>query len=466
LDITVIGTGHVGLVVGLCFAEIGHEVICVDNDPRKIATLEEHRLPFYEPELEALLSRAVESGRIRFVTDLAAGVAHSELIFFCLGTPPLPGGEADLSSVERVARQIARLSDSYKLVVEKSTVPVLTGERIKKTMKIYSREKGDVEFDVASNPEFLAEGSAVIDFLYPDRIVIGVESERAEALLREAYAPIVNQDFEWQLNDPAPPDRNKAVMLVTNRNSAELIKHASNSFLAMKISYINAISNLCDAVGADVRRVAEGMGHDHRIGPEFLNAGIGFGGFCFPKDLEAFIRIAEKSGQDFGLLREVERVNSNQIDRFLDKIRHEVWVVKGKTIAVWGLAFKPNTDDLRFSPSLATIERLLAEEAAVRAYDPQAMEEARQTHPQATYAESALDAAEGADALLLLTGWPEFRDVDLSELHERMVRPLILDGRNHLDPEAVRAAGFEYVGMGLPQNGEAHPRGTAPRGLS
>ena len=263
MDITVIGTGHVGLVVGLCFAEIGHDVICVDNDPRKIATLEEHRLPFYEPELEALLSRAVESGRIRFVTDLAAGVAHSGLIFFCLGTPPLPGGEADLSSVERVARQIARLSVSYKLVVEKSTVPVLTGERIKKTMQIYSREKGNVEFDVASNPEFLAEGSAVIDFLYPDRIVIGVESERAEALLREAYAPIVNQDFEWRLDHRCPRNGNNAVMLVTNRNSAELIKHASNSFLAMKISYINAISNLCDAVGADVRRVAEGMGHDH-----------------------------------------------------------------------------------------------------------------------------------------------------------------------------------------------------------
>ncbi|MDA1314480.1 MAG: UDP-glucose/GDP-mannose dehydrogenase family protein [Acidobacteria bacterium] len=464
MKITVIGTGHVGLVVGLCFAEIGHEVVCVDNDPHKIKTLEDGQLPFYEPELETLLSRATDSGRIRFVTDLAAGVEHSELIFFCLGTPPLPGGEADLSSVERVARQIARLSDSYKLVVEKSTVPVLTGERIRKTMQIYSREKGDVEFDVASNPEFLAEGSAVVDFLYPDRIVIGVENGRAEALLREAYAPIVDQTFEWRLEHPVPADRGKSVMLVTNRNSAELIKHASNSFLAMKISYINAISNLCDAVGADVRRVAEGMGYDHRIGPEFLKAGIGFGGFCFPKDLEAFIHIAEKNGQDFGLLREVERVNTNQIDKFIEKVRHEVWVLKGKTIAVWGLAFKPNTDDLRFSPSLITIERLLAEGAAVRAYDPQAMPEARQTHEQVTYAESALDAAAGADALLLLTGWSEFRDVDLAELHARMVRPLILDGRNHLDPEAVRAAGFEYVGMGLPQNGEAKPPAAVPRG--
>jgi UDPglucose 6-dehydrogenase len=464
LKITVIGTGHVGLVVGLCFAEIGHDVVCVDNDPNKIKTLEDGRLPFYEPELDGLLSRATASGRIRFVTDLAAGVEHSEVIFFCLGTPPLPGGEADLSSVERVARQIAQLSDSYKLVVEKSTVPVLTGERIRKTMQIYSREKGDLEFDVASNPEFLAEGSAVADFLYPDRIVIGVENEHAEALLREAYEPIVNQSFEWRLDHPAPQDRAKSVMLVTNRNSAELIKHASNSFLAMKISYINAISNLCDAVGADVRRVAEGMGYDHRIGPEFLKAGIGFGGFCFPKDLEAFIRIAEKNGQDFGLLREVERVNTNQVEKFIAKVRHEVWVLKGKTIAVWGLAFKPNTDDLRFSPSLITIERLLAEGAAVRAYDPQAMREARQTHPQVTYAASALAAAEGADALLLLTGWPEFRDVDLAELHARMVRPLILDGRNHLDPEIVRAAGFEYVGMGLPQNGEAMARGTVSRG--
>jgi UDPglucose 6-dehydrogenase len=450
MEITVIGTGHVGLVVGLCFAEIGHDVVCVDNDADKIATLNARRLPFFEPHLEDLLFRNIDQGRIAFVADLAEGVRHSEVIFFCLGTPPLPGGEADLSMVERVARQIAQLSDSRKLVVEKSTVPVLTGERIEKTMQIYSREREDLVFDVASNPEFLAEGSAVYDFLYPDRIVVGVESEWAEKLLREIYAPVVRQDFPWNLDCPCPRDGREAPMLVTNRNSAELIKHASNSFLAMKISYINAVANLCDQVGADIRQVALGMGYDHRIGPDFLRAGIGFGGFCFPKDLQAFIRIAEKTGQDFRLLREVERVNLNQIENYLVKVRHEVWVLKGKTVAVWGLAFKPDTDDLRFSPALAVVERLLEEGATVQAYDPRAMTEAQTLAPSARYCESALEAARGADVLLLLTDWREFRDVDLSELRSAMTRPLIVDGRNLFDGESIRAAGFEYVGMGRP----------------
>ena len=451
MKVTVIGTGHVGLVVGLCFSEIGHDVVCVDNDLDKIATLQDGRLPFFEPYIDSLLKRNVELHRVRFSSSLEEGIAHSEMIFLCLGTPPLPDGEADLSSVERVTRQIATLSESYKLVIEKSTVPVLTGERIHKTLELYSRQGEVVEFDVASNPEFLAEGTAVLDFLCPGRIVIGVETARAEALLREIYEPIVRQDFAWNLDCPDPRDGQPVPMVATNRNSAELIKHASNSFLAMKISYINAVANLCDQVGADIERVAEGMGYDHRIGPEFLRAGIGFGGFCFPKDLQAFVRIAEKSGCDFRLLREVERVNLERVNIFLRKLNHAIWVLKNKTIAVWGLAFKANTDDLRFSPAVAVVERLVEEGARVRAYDPKAMEGARaELADTVAYCSSALEAAEGADAVLLLTDWPEFRSLDFAALRKVMVRPLILDGRNLLDSETLRAAGFEYLAMGKP----------------
>ena len=451
MKVTVIGTGHVGLVVGLCFSEIGHDVLCVDNDLDKIARLRDGRLPFFEPHIDTLLQRNAELNRVRFSSSLEEGIAHSEMIFLCLGTPPLPDGEADLSSVEHVTRQIATLSESYKLVIEKSTVPVLTGERIHKTLQLYSRQGGTVEFDVASNPEFLAEGTAVLDFLCPDRIVIGVETAKAEALLREIYEPIVRQDFAWNLDCGHPRKGQTVPMVATNRNSAELIKHASNSFLAMKISYINAVANLCDQVGADIERVAEGMGYDHRIGPEFLRAGIGFGGFCFPKDLQAFVRIAEKSGCDFRLLREVERVNLEQVNLFLRKMNRAIWVLKNKTIAVWGLAFKAHTDDLRFSPALAVVERLVTEGARVRAYDPKAMEGARaELADSVVYCSSALEAAEGADAVLLLTDWPEFRSLDFAVLRELMARPLVLDGRNLLDPETLRAAGFEYVGMGKP----------------
>ena len=451
MKVTVIGTGHVGLVVGLCFSEIGHDVLCVDNDLDKIAKLRDGRLPFFEPHIDTLLQRNAELNRVRFSSSLDEGIAHSEMIFLCLGTPPLPDGEADLSSVERVTRQIATLSASYKLVIEKSTVPVLTGERIHKTLQLYSRQGGTVKFDVASNPEFLAEGTAVLDFLCPDRIVIGVETAKAEALLREIYEPIVRQDFAWNLDCDRPRKGQTVPMVATNRNSAELIKHASNSFLAMKISYINAVANLCDQVGADIERVAEGMGYDHRIGPEFLRAGIGFGGFCFPKDLQAFVRIAEKSGCDFRLLREVERVNLEQVNLFLRKLNRAIWVLKNKTIAVWGLAFKANTDDLRFSPAVAVVERLVAEGARVRAYDPKAMEGARaELADSVAYCSSALEAAEGADAVLLLTDWPEFRSLDFAGLRKLMARPLVLDGRNLLDPETLRSAGFEYVAMGKP----------------
>ncbi len=455
MNISIVGTGHVGLVVGLCFAEIGHQVVCVDNDEAKIKALKSGRCPFFEPHLEDLLKRALEEKTVVFTTDLKEAVDHAEVTFLCLGTPPLPDGEADLSFVERVTRQIATMAGSFHLVVEKSTVPVLTGERIEKTMRIHRRGK-DGEFDVASNPEFLAEGSAVMDFLCPDRIVVGVESDRARQIFEEIYAPIVKQSFPWRLKAERHTTGN-VPLLVTNRNSAELIKHASNCFLAMKISYINAVSDLCDQVGADIGRVAEGMGFDHRIGTYFLRAGIGFGGFCFPKDLQAFIRIAENRGCDFNLLREVEKVNLNRMEIFLQKLKSEVWVLKDKTIGAWGLSFKAHTDDMRFSPAMAVIQKLAVEEKArLQVYDPEATSEARREHRELErdygmrYCESALDAARGADALLILTDWPEFRDVDWKKLHELMTRPFILDGRNLLDPETVRAAGFEYVSMGRP----------------
>ena len=444
MNITVIGTGHVGLVVGLCFAEVGHDVVCLDNDPRKIDALNRGETPFYEPHLDVLLARNQERGRIRFFSELDPHVDFAEVIFLCLGTPPLPGGEADLSSVEAVTRRLATHSTSYKLVVEKSTVPVMTGDRIHRTLQIYGR----APFDVASNPEFLSEGTAVHDLLHPMRTVIGVESPRAEALLREIYAPVLRQNFECPIHRPCPWRGRETALVVTNRNSAEVIKHASNSFLATKISFVNALSNLCEKVGADVDQVAQGMGLDTRIGASFLRAGVGFGGFCFPKDLQAFIHIAEKNGYDFRLLREVERLNQEQMEMFFQKIKHEVWVLKGKRIAAWGLAFKPGTDDVRFAPALAVIEKLLAEGAKVVAYDPKAMDEARREMPALQYASSAEAAAEGADALAIFTEWPEFHSVDLDRLRDSMARPLILDGRNMFDRKEMRHHGFEYLSVG------------------
>lgn len=446
MKITVIGTGHVGLVVGLSFAEVGHDVVCVDNDRRKIDLLNQGRTPFYEPHLDDLLARARERGRVHFFFDLEAHVNDAEVIFLCLGTPPLPGGEADLSSVEGVARRLASHSTSYKLIVEKSTVPVLTGDRLQRTLEIY----GKAPFDVASNPEFLSEGTAVHDFLHPMRTVIGVESPRAEVLLREIYEPILGQSFACPIHQSCAWHGRQTALVVTNRNSAEVIKHASNSFLATKISFVNALSCLCERVGADVEQVAEGMGLDTRIGAAFLHAGVGFGGFCFPKDLQAFIHIAEKNGYDFRLLREVERVNQDQMEMFFQKIKHEVWVLKGKKIAAWGLAFKPGTDDVRFAPALAVIEKLLAEGAQVVAYDPKAMDEARRELPTLECAPSAEAAAQGADALAIFTEWPDFRAVDLDRLRDSMARPLLLDGRNMFDPADMRRRGFEYLSVGRP----------------
>src|SRR5271169_4867120 len=404
MKLSVIGAGYVGLTTAACLAQIGHDVFCSESDVEKLSKLQNGGMPLFEPHLEDVIKGVREAGRLRFGSTEEA-IVWGDAIFICVGTPPLANGDADLSPIEGVARAIAKRAAGYRLVIEKSTVPVQTGAQLRKHLSVHST-KG-LKYDVASNPEFLREGTSVEDFLHPDRIVIGADSQRAADLLRKIYEPIVKQTFRCPLHSQCP-ERNHPIFLATDTNSAELIKHASNSFLAMKISFINMVANLCEVVGADVTEVAHGMGLDPRIGASFLNPGIGFGGFCFPKDVQAFIRIAEKSGCDFSLLKEVEKINQRRIELFVEKIRRELWVVRGKTIAIWGLAFKPNTDDVRFAPSIALVKALLDEAAQVRAYDPEAIEKARPVLPDVTYCGDAYEAAEGADAVVLLTEWEEF----------------------------------------------------------
>ena len=369
------------------------------------------------------------------------------MIFICVGTPPLANGDADLSAIEGVARAIAKRASGYRLVIEKSTVPVQTGAQLRKHLSVHSTSK--LQYDVASNPEFLREGTSVEDFLHPDRIVIGVDSPRAADLLREIYEPIVKQKFACPIHSSCP-ERREPLFLVTDTNSAELIKHASNSFLAMKISFINMVANLCEIVGADVTKVAEGMGLDPRIGPAFLNPGIGFGGFCFPKDVQAFIRIAEKAGCDFSLLREVEKINQRRVEHVVEELRRELWVMRGKKLAVWGLAFKPNTDDVRFAPSLALIKVLGDEGAIVSAYDPEAMEKAKAVLPEINYCVDPYTAAQGADAVLIVTEWDEFRHIDWDRLSAVVERRFIVDCRNMLNASEAASHGFQYFSIGRP----------------
>ena len=428
MKISVIGSGYVGLVTGACFASLGNEVVCVDNDPKKIQMLRSGGIPIYEPGLEELVKDAVKKKRLSFTTDIASATKRSEVVFIAVGTPPRPNGEADLSFVEDVAQKIAKNLGGYTVIVEKSTVPVQTGHKIKDTVKHYAK-KG-AQFDVASNPEFLREGTAISDFMHPDRVVLGVESEKAKKLLSELYKPLGGQ------------------LVLTDIKSAEIIKHASNSFLATKISFINAISNICEAAGADVEQVALGMGLDKRIGKSFLNAGIGFGGFCFPKDLSAFIRIAEKLGYDFELLKAVERINDGQKKLYLKKVEEALWNLNGKTLAVLGLAFKPNTDDMRFAPAIDIIEALQAQGAKVRAYDPHAMERAKDCLKDITYTKDAYTCAKGADALLILTEWNEFKELDLVKLKKLLKQPVVVDGRNIYDPGKMKKLGFRYASIG------------------
>jgi len=426
--ICIVGTGYVGLVTGACFAEVGHDVICVDNDLKKVELLKAGGIPIYEPGLEALVKKNVAAKRLRFTGEIAEGVKDSEVVFIAVPTPPRPDGSVDMSFVEKVAREIAGAMTEYRIVVDKSTVPVKTGEKVAETIRRYNKYKVDI--DVVSNPEFLREGCAVQDLMQPDRIVIGVGNERPVAKMKEIYAPF------------------QAPVIVTDINSAELIKHGCNSFLALKISYANAIAAICEASGANIEDVAHGMGLDKRIGRAFLNAGLGYGGSCFPKDLSAFIHIAEQLGYDFRLLKEVQRVNADQIRRFLKKVHDALWIVKDKTIAVLGLAFKPNTDDMRLAPSLDIIQPLQKEGARIRVYDPKAMDKAKEALSDVEFCDSAYTAASGADALILCTEWDEFRTLDLEKLRSVMAQPIVIDGRNVFDPKRMAELGFVYKSVG------------------
>lgn len=444
MKLSVIGAGYVGLTTAACLAQIGHDVFCSESDVEKLSKLQSGIMPLFEPHLEDVIKGVRKVGQLHFGSTEDA-IAWGDAIFICVGTPPLPNGDADLSAIEGVARAIAKRATGYRLIIEKSTVPVQTGAQLRKHLSVHGT-KG-LKYDVASNPEFLREGTSVEDFLHPDRIVIGADSTRAAGLLREIYQPIVAQNFTCPIHSDCPK-RKEPIFLATDTNSAELIKHASNSFLAMKISFINMVANLCEEVGADVSEVAYGMGLDPRIGPAFLSPGIGFGGFCFPKDVQAFIRIAEKSGCDFSLLKEVEKINQYRVEHFVEQVRKELWVLRGKKIAVWGLAFKPNTDDVRFAPALSIIRRLQAEGAQIQAYDPEAMEKAKKEIPDITYCQDAYEAAKGTDAVLLLTEWGEFQKIDWSRLATLVERPLIIDGRNTLSRRDAVANGFHYIGIG------------------
>ncbi|MCX5710477.1 MAG: UDP-glucose/GDP-mannose dehydrogenase family protein [Candidatus Omnitrophica bacterium] len=428
MNISIIGSGYVGLVTGAALAQLGNKVICVDNDRDKIAGLSKGRVPIYEPGLKELISANVRRKRLKFTSSIKEAVEGSEVIFIAVGTPSLENGEADLTGIENVARNIALNMKEYRLIVEKSTVPVETGEWVKHTIATYIKKK--IVFDVASNPEFLREGTAIRDFMHPDRIVIGVESKKAEELLSRLYEP---------LNAP---------LVITDIKSAELIKHAANSFLATKISFINAVSRVCDLVGADVAEVARGMGLDKRIGSSFLNAGIGYGGSCFPKDLDAFITISKKLGYDFGILKAAKNVNEEQKNFVIRKIKDALWIVKGKVISVLGLSFKPDTDDIRSSPALDLIESLRTEGAKFKVYDPQAMQKAKAALKGVEFCKDAYGAVRNADCIIVATEWPEFKDLDFRKIRKLVKRPLLIDGRNIYNPQVLRKLGFTYIGIG------------------
>jgi UDPglucose 6-dehydrogenase len=428
MKLTIIGTGYVGLVTGTCFAEVGHQVICVDKDAGKIKLLQAGGMPIYEPGLEELVKRNVAAGRLSFTNSTEEGVAKSDIIFIAVPTPPQPDGSVDLSFMEGVSREIAQSMTGHKIVVDKSTVPVKTGDKVAETIKRYCKAR--VDFDVVSNPEFLREGFAVDDFMKPDRVVIGVRSQRPVQAMKQVYEPF------------------RAPIIVTDINSAELIKHAANSFLALKISYINAISVICEATGANVQEVANGIGLDARIGRRFLDAGLGFGGSCFPKDLSAFIKISEQLGYDFRLLQEVQRINAEQMERFVKKIEETLWVLKDKRIGVLGLAFKQNTDDVRLSPAIDLCERLQREGAQLRVHDPAAMEKARAILRNVTYVDKMDDVAEGCDALVIATEWPEFKKLDLERARKLLSHPILFDGRNLFDVEEMEKLGFIYKSVG------------------
>lgn len=428
MNLAIIGSGYVGLVTGTCFAEVGHTVTCVDNNLQKVKDLQAGKIPIYEPGLEDLIKRNVQLNRLKFTSSIEEAVKNSAVIFIAVPTPPKEDGSVDLSFVEKVARSIAEVLTEYRVIVDKSTVPVKTGEKVADTIRRYNRSK--IDFDVVSNPEFLREGSAVEDLMHPDRIVVGVNDERPVTVMEQIYKPF------------------NAKIIITDLNSAEMIKHACNSFLALKISYINAVAAVCEASGADVMQVAEGMGADHRIGRAFLNPGLGYGGSCFPKDIAAFIKISEELGYDFNLLKEVEKINANQLERFLEKMHKVLWVLKEKNIGLLGLAFKGNTDDTRSSVAINLAKQMIKEGANVLAYDPKAMEKSKIENPEIKLAQDPYETAKDADAIVIATEWNDFKYIDWIKIKSIMRTPILFDGRNLLNPQDMKSLGFEYYSVG------------------
>ncbi len=457
VSICVIGSGYVGLVAAACFAEMGHPVICVDNDEARVDLLRRGGVPIFEKHLPELLAKHRDT-RIVFTTELGEAVERSEAVFIAVGTPQGDSGAADLSYVEAVVSEIARAIHGYKVIVEKSTVPVYTNDWIR---RVLHRHGVDPQcFDVVSNPEFLREGTAVADFLHPDRIVVGAGNERSAEVLRRIYEPLTGGSYYAQPGalSGACSGAHPARLLVTSAQSAEIIKHASNAFLALKISFINAVANLAEAVDADIEDIAAGMGLDGRIGPRFLRAGLGYGGSCFPKDVAAFHWVAQQRGVNFQLLQEVRKINETQKEVFFNKVLSALWTLRGKRLAALGLAFKSDTDDIRESPAIDIIKRLLKAGASVRAYDPAAMERAKEVLPPAenlSYAGSLYEAAGNADAVLILTDWREFAAIDLVRLNQAVHFPIVIDGRNLYKPQVMLEHGFTYVSVGRPANYEA-----------
>jgi len=465
VSICVIGSGYVGLVAAACFADMGHKVVCVDNDEARVKLLVEGGVPIFEAHLPELLAKHGGKG-VTFTTRLAEAVEKCEAVFIAVGTPQGDSGAADLSYVEAVVAEIARTITSYKVIVEKSTVPVYTNDWIRRVLHRHGVDAGS--FDVVSNPEFLREGTAVTDFLHPDRIVVGAGNQRSANVLRRIYEPLVGGSY-YSRPDALPgacSAAHPAKLVVTSAQSAEIIKHASNAFLALKISFINAVANLAEAVDADIEDIAAGMGLDSRIGPKFLHAGLGYGGSCFPKDVAAFKWVAQERGVNFQLLEEVCKINETQREVFFNKVRAALWTLRGKRLAALGLAFKRDTDDVRESPAIGMVRKLLDAGAIITAYDPAAMERAKEFLPPAEnmkYASDLYEAAHGADAVLILTDWKQFATMDLARLNRAMRFPIVIDGRNLYKPQEMQSHGFTYVSVGRPatyQAQEGKPRKT------
>ncbi len=434
MRVGVIGTGHVGLITCVSLAEVGHDVVGMDADAAKLASLTEGVMPFYEPGVDQLLRANLKAGRLRFTVDAADAVAGADVVFICVGTPPRASGEANLLAVEHAARQVAADATAPLVVAQKSTVPAGSADRLHRTLALERPDMASM-IDVVSNPEFLREGKAMEDAVDPDRILVGASSTRAFEVMRELYRPFTDRGTR---------------LIETDIRSAELAKHASNAFLALKISYANALARIAERAGADVEAITDVMGSDPRIGPDFLGAGLGYGGYCFPKDLVAFDHLASTLGYEFGLLREVAKINDEAVDAAVEKVRDALWNLEGKRVALFGLSFKPGTDDVRFSPALAVARRLIAAGSEVVGYDPQALDEAQREVPELGVAPSAYEAASGVHCIVLCTGWEEFRDLDVEKLGELVALRVIVDGRNFLDGAAFTKAGFSYHAMGRP----------------